>query len=152
MEAAMLATPTPNRHGPERPRAHVLIVDDEPANHLICSGYCDLFDDTCEGVRTGAEAIAAVKSGRFDVVLMNIHLQDMSGLEAICDLRSLAGAAAETPVIGVTEASRPGQAQWCLAAGYSGVLAKPITAARLFDAISSALNPKPSEPRSWAPR
>ena len=147
----MLATPTPDRYATERPRAHVLIVDDEPVNHVICSAYCDLFDDTSEGVRTGAEAIAAVKSGRFDVVLMNIHLEDMSGLEAICDLRSLSSPAAETPVIGVTEMSRPGQAQWCLAAGYSGVLAKPITAARLFEAITSALNPTPSEPRSWAP-
>jgi CheY-like chemotaxis protein len=124
-------------------RAHVLIVDDDRAARRLCAGYCDLFDFTCEIAPSAAEAHAALVRERFDVVVMNLHM-DGAGLDAVHALPRL-------PIIGLTALGRGDEAQRWLAAGVSGVLAKPITAAKLFAALTTAITPDTSASRSWAP-
>ncbi len=132
-------------------RTHVLIVDDHAPSRLICAGFCDLFDHTSETARNAAEAVAAMKRCRFDVVVMNVHLPDMTGLETLTAIREISAPAASTPVIGLAPANRADEAQRWLAAGMRGLVAKPITASRLFAAIQSAMEPPEPGARSWAP-
>jgi CheY-like chemotaxis protein len=129
----------------------VLIVDDQASSRLICAGYCDLFDHTSETVKSATEAVAAMKRTHFDVVVMSVHMPDMSGFEALGAIRKLPSPAAQTPIIGLAAATRADEAQRWLAAGVCGLLAKPVTAARLFAAIKSVIDAPPPCARSWAP-
>ena len=135
-----------------RSRPHVLIVDDHPACRAICTAFCDLFDFSCETVSDGAEAIDAVTHQRFDVILMDIHMPGMGGIEAARAIRAIDGPAGQTPIIAVSTADDPNDQAHYLAQGLYAVVGKPITASRLFAAMNEALSATPPEPRSWAPR
>ena len=133
----------------DQPRTHVLIVDDDRAARRLCAGYCDLFDFTCALARSAPEAAAALRRERFDAVLMNVHMED-SGAADLVALRALARPA--PPIVGLTAIGREDEAQRWLAVGLADVLAKPVTAAKLFAALTAAvLEARPTHPRSWAP-
>jgi CheY-like chemotaxis protein len=135
-----------------RARPHVLIVDDHPASRAICTAYCDLFDFSAEAVSTGAEAIEAAKRTRFDIILMDLDMPGTDSFEATRAIRSLRGPAAYTPVIGVTAWAVIDEDGCYRERGLWSVVAKPITASRLFAAMNAALWTTAPEPRSWAPR
>ena len=132
-------------------RSHVLIVDDHAPSRRLCAGYCDLFDHTSEMAGGVMEALAALRRERFHVVVMNVHMAESGALETLRAIRALPGPAAETPVIGLTAIGRHDEAQRWLGAGLAGVLAKPITAARLYAALSMVADNQPASSRSWAP-
>ena len=132
-------------------RSHVLIVDDHAPSRRLCAGYCDLFDHTSEMAGGVMEALAALRRERFHVVVMNVHMAESGALETLRAIRALPGLAAETPVIGLTAVGRGDEAQRWLGAGLAGVLAKPITAARLYAALSMVADNQPASSRSWAP-
>jgi CheY-like chemotaxis protein len=132
-------------------RSHVLIVDDHAPSRRLCAGYCDLFDHTSEMVGGGAEALAALHRERFHVVVMNVHMAEAGALETLRAIRALPAPAGETPVIGLTAVGRDDEAQRWLGAGLAGVLTKPITAARLYAALSMVAENQPAAARSWAP-
>jgi CheY-like chemotaxis protein len=147
---------SPDRQPTARPaaepiRSHVLIVDDHGPSRSICAGYCDLFDHTSEVAAGGEEAIEALRRERFHVVVMNVHMAEAGGLETLRAIRALPGPARETPVIGLTAIGRHDEAQRWLGAGLAGVLAKPITAAKLYAALSTVVDRSPDDARSWAP-
>jgi CheY-like chemotaxis protein len=130
-------------------RSHVLIVDDHAPSRRICAGYCDLFDHTSHMVGGVAEALDALRRGRFSAVVMNVHMAEAGTLETLRAIRALPAPASETPVIGLTDADRGGEAQRWLGAGLAGVLAKPVTAARLYAALNMVIEPRCEETRSW---
>jgi CheY-like chemotaxis protein len=133
-----------------RSRPHVLIVDDHPACRAICTAFCDLFDFSSETVNDGAEAVQAVTHQRFDVILMDIHMPGMGGIEAARAIRALDSPAARTPIIAVNTADDPNDEAHYRDHGLYAVVGKPITASRLFKAMNAALASAPHEPRSWA--
>jgi CheY-like chemotaxis protein len=132
-------------------RSRVLIVDDHAPTRRLCAGYCDLFDHTSEMVADGAEALAALRRERFHVVVMNVHMAEAGVLETLRAIRALPAPASETPVIGLTAVGRDDEAQRWLGSGLAGMLAKPITAARLYAALSMVAENQPTTSRSWAP-
>jgi CheY-like chemotaxis protein len=129
-----------------------LIVDDHPACRAICTAFCELFDFSSETVNDGTEAIDAVTHQRFDVILMDIHMPGMGGIEAAQAIRALNGPAAQTPIIAVSTAVDPEAEAHYRANGLYAVVGKPITASRLFAAMNQALSASAPEPRSWAPQ
>lgn len=137
--------------GEVQPRAHVLILDDHAPSRDLCADYCDLFDHTSERHVAARDAVTALRSAPFGAVVMNLHADAWDAVEVIPAIRALPGAAGRTPIIGLTGVGRSPEAQRWLAAGLAAVLPKPITAARLFAALTAALDEHPDEPRSWAP-
>ena len=132
-------------------RSHVLIVDDHAHSRRICAGYCDLFDHTSEMVAGGAQALEALRRERFHVVVMTVHMAEAGGLETLQAIRALPAPAGETPVIGLTAVGRHDEAQRWLGAGLADVLAKPITAAKLFAALNAVVDRQSDDSRSWSP-
>lgn len=142
--------PMPWRGG-EPARSHVLIVDDHAPSRRLCAGYLDLFDHTSEMVGGSGEALAALRREHFNVVVMNVHMAEASAMETLWAIRELPGPAGQTPVIGLTATGRDAEAQRWLGAGLAGVLAKPITAARLYQALNMVAENELNASRIWAP-
>jgi CheY-like chemotaxis protein len=128
-------------------RTRVLIVDDDTAARRLCASYCDLFDLNCAVARSAPEAAATLRRERFDVVVMNVHMDDGGP----ADLAALRALDPGRPLIGLTALGRRDEAQRWLAAGLTDVVAKPVTAAKLFAALSAVVAAPADQSRSWAP-
>jgi CheY-like chemotaxis protein len=120
---------------------HILIADDNATNRLVAETLCEMFGCTSESVEDGALAVAAVRRGRFDLVLMDIRMPNLDGLAATRQIRALAGAAADIPILALTANADPWDAASYIAQGMNAVVEKPIKAERLFAAISDLFTP-----------
>src|SRR5215469_6299226 len=120
-------------------RARVLVVDDVPQNRLLLALYCDELGLDHEAVANGLEAVEAARSGRFDLILMDILMPRMDGMAATRVIRALPGAVSRTPIVAVTTAAAPGEVLRCLACGMNDVVPKPVERVRLAAAITSIL-------------
>lgn len=125
--------------GIEAGALRVLIVDDHPVNRdllriMLQAAGCDTLE-----AADGVEGVEAVASGFVDLVLMDVRMPRMDGLSATHAVRRLNGPARDVPILAVTADAMPEDAARCLAAGMDGHLAKPITQARLYEAIEATL-------------
>lgn len=122
----------------------VLHVDDDPMNLRVVEEILAAFGHTSIRASSGAEALDRLAEQPFDVVLMDIHMPGMSGIETLRRVRALPGAAAETPVIALTAdviSRRPDEYR---ALGFQDFVAKPILVSGLLAAIKACLDPKPA--------
>ncbi|HEY5409292.1 MAG TPA: response regulator [Caulobacteraceae bacterium] len=118
----------------------MLIVDDNEVNRRICGAFCEMAGYSCDYAQDGAEAVEAVTNAAFAVVLMDIHMPRMDGLTAARAIRALPGRRSAVPIIAVTTSADPEDEQRYRAAGLTDVVAKPLTPARLLEAIATALH------------
>ena len=119
--------------------AHVLVVDDNATNRMVAQALCEMFDCTCESANDGAEAVEAVRGGRFDLILMDIKMPVMDGVAATRAIRGLPGAPGLVPIIALTANAEPEDAQAYLDAGMNGVVEKPMKPEHLLAALQAAL-------------
>src|SRR5580698_7885548 len=130
----------PAEEAPPRPTfprgARVLIVDDVPENALLLSLRCQGFGLAHECVDNGRLAVEAARSGRFDVILMDIFMPGMDGMAATVAIRALCGPVGAMPIIAVTTAAGPSEVLRYRSCGMNDVVPKPIKAARLAEALS----------------
>ncbi|HEX3408102.1 MAG TPA: response regulator [Caulobacteraceae bacterium] len=117
----------------------MLIADDVAQNRLLLGVLCDQFGFQHEPAENGYEAVEAARSGRFDLVLMDILMPRMDGMAATRAIRALPGPVAEIPIIAVTTAAAPGEVLRYLSVGMNDVVAKPVNRERLAEAITAAL-------------
>ncbi len=130
--------PAEEPHAAER-SAHILVVDDNATNRIVAQALCEMFDCTCESANDGAEAVEAVKGGRFDLVLMDIKMPVMDGVAATRAIRALPGPTGRVPIIALTANAEPEDADGYLAAGMNGVVEKPMKPEHLLAALQEAL-------------
>ena len=121
-----------------RPMA-VLVVDDHEINRRAMSLMLEPLSAETTLAASGGEALSLLAARAFDVVLMDVHMPDMSGPEAVKRLRLAIGPNRRTPVIAVTGATEESDIRACLAAGMDDWVAKPIAAGRLYNALARQL-------------
>ncbi len=126
--------------------AHVLVVDDNATNRMVAQTLCRIFGATSETAGDGLEAVELARSGAFDLVLMDIRMPRMDGIEATRALRALPGPVGAIPILALTANVDPGMAETYLAAGMQAVVEKPIQSDLLFAAIRDALEPASAAP------
>jgi len=127
---------------PSAPRpAHVLVVDDNATNRMVAQSLVEMFDCTSEAAEDGMEAVEAVRSGRFDLVLMDIRMPRMDGVAATRAIRSLPLPGGAIPIIALTANADPDDADRYLAAGMNAVVEKPMKPEQLLQALHQALAP-----------
>ncbi|WP_339932291.1 response regulator [uncultured Brevundimonas sp.] len=119
---------------------HILIVDDNATNRVVAQALCEMFGCTSETVEDGLEALEAVQERAFDLILMDIKMPRMDGVQATCAIRALAGPAQDIPIVALTANADPEDTKAYLSAGMCDVVEKPIKPERLRRAINSALN------------
>ena len=133
--AELVPAPAPTHGGHELPRAlHVLVVDDNAVNRLVAQRLLDKSGCVVVVAVDGQGAMAAVERERFDVVLMDVHMPDMDGLEATRRIRARPGGEM-VPIIGVSASAERADVESCRAAGMNDFLAKPVTKDRLVAAM-----------------
>jgi CheY-like chemotaxis protein len=130
---------SPEEERPTSGAAHVLVVDDNATNRMVAEALCEMFDCTSETAEDGVEAVEAVRTGRFDLILMDIKMPRMDGIAAARAIRSLEGPESMTPIVALTANVDPEDARNYLAAGMCCVVEKPIKPDRLLQAINIAL-------------
>ena len=116
------------------PGLQVLLAEDEPAGQEIYRALLELADCTVDAVGDGASAVAMAHGKAYDVILMDVQMPGMNGLEATRRIR-LESRNRETPVIATTANAFDEDVAACLAAGMDEHLAKPIDAGRLYRCI-----------------
>jgi CheY-like chemotaxis protein len=127
--------------GPETERPLILLAEDNEdsintfSDYLLAKGYGVVV------ARGGAEAIQRAREERPDLILMDIQMPGMDGLEATRRLRAdAAQSVATVPIIALTALAMPGDRERCLAAGVNEYLSKPISLRGLVQAIEVQLN------------
>ncbi|EME69366.1 Signal transduction histidine kinase [Paramagnetospirillum caucaseum] len=121
------------------PSLSVLLAEDNPVNQKLTTTLLRRWGQRVTLAHNGAEAIAAVAREPFDLVLMDVHMPGMDGLEATRRIRAMAGPLAAIPIIAMTADVLDGDAALCLAAGMDDYVAKPVEPARLLAAIKQAI-------------
>jgi PAS domain S-box-containing protein len=128
-EAAKLA------HGPK-----VLLAEDHPTNRKVVSLILESVGVELSVVENGQDAVDAAAKQDFDVILMDMQMPVMDGLTAtrVIRERERASGARRTPILALTANAMPEHAQASLDAGADGHLSKPISAAKLVEAVRIA--------------
>ncbi|MFC3067833.1 ATP-binding protein [Phenylobacterium soli] len=119
---------------------HVLIADDNAVNRTVAQTLCEMFGCTSEAVEDGAAAWRAAESGRFDLVLMDVKMPVMDGVEATRRIRSGPSSSSQVPILAVTANTDPDDADLYRRAGMNGVVEKPIKPERLLAAMNVVLD------------
>jgi signal transduction histidine kinase/DNA-binding response OmpR family regulator len=117
----------------------VLVAEDNATNQVVVKAVLAKFEVVPEMVGNGAQAVEAVRRKLYDVVLMDVHMPEMDGLEATRVIRSLKGEVARTPIIALTANALSSDSNECRAAGMNGYVAKPFKAEDLVIAIANAV-------------
>jgi len=118
----------------------VLLVEDNATNRRVAELFLERAG--CDVVQAvdGGEALAALKERRVDLVLMDVQMPVMDGLEATRRIRQEVPGGARVPIVGLTASALKEQAEACRAAGMDDVIAKPIDRAHL-DAVLERFAP-----------
>ena len=106
---------------------HILLAEDNKTNQLVACGILRKLGHTVEIAENGAEVAPLMADHSFDLVLMDIQMPVMDGMEATAVIRkSEQGTSSHMPVIAMTAHAMDGYRERCLAAGMDGFLTKPI--------------------------
>jgi PAS domain S-box-containing protein len=130
LEAAIIAP----RALPAVADAHILLVEDNEINIVVVGDYLRDRGYRLTVARNGREALALVEEARPDVILMDIQMAEMDGLEATRRLRAMPAFAA-TPIIALTALAMVGDRERCLEAGANEYLTKPVSLKKLVEVI-----------------
>ena len=132
-----IATPEFESKPDDVNRLNVLLAEDNPINQKVVSGLLDERGHTLDIVTTGHDALKAIESGNYDVVLMDIEMPEMDGITAITELRKKETSEHQL-VIAITGHAMSGDLERFLKAGMDGHLVKPFTPTELYAAVESA--------------
>ncbi len=142
------SAPAFDAHGaepvPQAVRAlHVLVVDDVQINRDIACSFLRAAGHEASCAEDGIGAVAAAAGTDFDIVLMDVRMPRMDGLEATRHIRSLGGKRGQVPIVAVTAQAFTDQVAACHAAGMDGHLAKPFDMGALLTAVARAVAARP---------
>ena len=118
----------------------ILLADDNPVNQLVATRLLARKGHHVTVTHNGLEAVEQFRVQPFDLVLMDVHMPVMDGLEATRQIRELELRRGTcTPIIALTASDMAGDRQSCLASGMDDYVAKPVVPRLLFAAIEQAV-------------
>jgi two-component system, sensor histidine kinase and response regulator len=117
------------------PPMKILVVEDNLLNQKMISTYLTRHGHSVELRGNGAEALAAVRKGNYDMVFMDVQMPVMDGLEASRKIREIEGPDAHIPIIAMTAYALQGDSQRCFEAGMDDYVSKPLDTRRLIQVM-----------------
>ena len=131
-----------------QPTLDVLLVEDHPINQRLALGLLEKWGHRARLANNGLEAIAMIEDHDFDLVLMDMHMPEMGGIEATRKIRAREQTLGlkHLPIIAMTAAAMEGDREACLAAGMDDYLAKPVKAGDLLEKLLAHGERVPASP------
>jgi two-component system, sensor histidine kinase len=117
----------------------VLCIEDNPFGRVVMNTVLTQLGHHTDFLGTGDAAVEAVQRGGYDLVLMDVKLAGLDGLEATRRIRALSDAKGRTPIIGISGRARLADSVAARQAGMDAFLAKPVSPKTLADAIGKAI-------------
>lgn len=116
---------------PIRP-CRVLLAEDNKINSLVAKNLLEQNGHTVTVAENGAEAITRLEQADYDIILMDLHMPEVDGIEATHRIRELADPGKSAiPIVALTADIMHAEREKCLAAGMNGFIAKPFTPEKL---------------------
>ena len=116
-------------------RLKILGAEDNRVNQVLLSALIEKMGHELDLVKNGAEAVAAVRDGAYDLVLMDVQMPEMDGQAATEAIRALSGPERDVPIIALTANAMRGDRERYLASGMNDYVSKPIRREALIAAI-----------------
>jgi two-component system, sensor histidine kinase and response regulator len=115
----------------------ILLAEDNRVNQQLAVKLLEKQGHTVRVAENGRAAIGALEAGRFDLILMDVQMPEMSGLEATVAIRAREQeTGGHLPIIAMTARALNGDQEACLAAGMDGYISKPVSPKLLAEAIA----------------
>jgi CheY-like chemotaxis protein/HPt (histidine-containing phosphotransfer) domain-containing protein len=133
-EAAGFAAVRPRRVRPLK----ILLAEDSLVNQKLAVGLLERWGHQIRTANNGQEALAALEVEKFDLVLMDVQMPELDGLEATRMIRSREQrSGGHLPIVAMTAHAMRGDREACLSAGMDGYVAKPVRMQELYDVLES---------------
>lgn len=110
----------------------ILVAEDNPLNQVMIRTVLEAVGHRVHLVETGLQALNAVSDANYDLVLMDISMPEMDGVQATRQIRQLEGTASQIPIIALTANAMKGDREKFISAGMSDYLSKPINVRELL--------------------
>ena len=138
--AAVPVSTSPSRSSP----LHILLAEDNEINQRVAVGILEQQGHSVPVAANGRLALSALEKERFDLILMDVQMPVMTGLEAVAAIRQQEQATgAHIPIIALTAHAMNGDRERCLEAGMDSYLAKPIRSRELLKSIENLMSGLP---------
>jgi two-component system sensor histidine kinase/response regulator len=117
----------------------VLVAEDNPVNRKLIVRLLEQRGHTVLTAGNGVEAVQAVRQEDFDLLLMDVQMPEMDGLEATAAIRAEEPPGQHLPIVALTAHAMKGDEERCLAAGMDGYVSKPVAVEALFQVVARCL-------------
>jgi CheY-like chemotaxis protein len=114
----------------------ILCAEDNPYGRVVMNTILGELGHRVDFAKTGEAVVAAVERGGYDVVLMDVTLGGVSGIEAARRIRALPDKAGQTPIIGISGRGESGDEAAARAAGMNFYFVKPVSPRKLAQALA----------------
>ena len=135
-EAVEPVAPTSDVLQPVLEGLRVLVVEDNPTNRMIATKLLESLGAVVATAADGYLGVEAAARGGFDLILMDVQMPGIDGMEAARRIRALGGPAADTPIVALTANVLAHQRRAYLDAGMDGVVGKPVSPGSLLREIA----------------
>jgi CheY-like chemotaxis protein len=123
------------------PKLRILLAEDNKINQLIAVRLLEKQGHCVETVDNGQDAVSRASGGRFDVILMDVQMPGMDGIQATAAIReNERRAGTHVPIVALTAHAMAGDRQRFLASGMDEYLAKPLRASDLFETVAAVVS------------
>ena len=123
----------------------VLFIEDDRMNRRVVRDMLHVAEVGMAEAEDGEQGLKLIEANDYDVVLVDLRMPGISGMEVIAAVRGRADAKASVPLIVVTADAARSLREQCLAAGADDVLSKPVSMDALFDSIGRVLAQRQGE-------
>lgn len=144
-ELPAVAAEAPLAEAPEEPaalpRRRILLVEDNRVNQEVAAGFLRHLGQTVAVAGDGLEAVRQAEAADFDLVLMDMQMPNLDGVAATGLIRQIAGPRGRVPIIAMTANASEDDRRRCEEAGMNGFQSKPVSMAKLREAIATHAAP-----------
>lgn len=140
-----IQTPT-RKDDTARKTLSILVVDDDENNRFVLTGLLNVMGHHVVAAAGGVQALALLAERPVDVVLADLEMPDLSGMDLVRHIRALRGESASVPIVAITANITTGVIERCLQAGMDGYLSKPVMPEDLQRTIDAVCAGRPLVP------